>query len=1004
MVCGKKSKIQLVHKKIKKYYILSIIILLFSSIFPMTLIAEKPVLGPNLTILDVTATPDPSVEGDTVEIYVTIKNIGPQNISIGQQITITMKVDNEQTVTSSLIDSLGLLRNQQRTEHLTWTATLGSTQRRLLHVTVAYLGINEAVATGEIRINERKTDLLFVSNPSISGMSTLGKPITIAGLIKNIGKNTTQNINVSLSIDKTLKQWYIKSTGLVKGESFAVSFSWIPLTYGVHRINLTIDPKQTINEERKSNNYFETTTSVMPWWNTSWHYRRIYDITGVGNISFALNFTSILQSLQVVNKTFDNATITIVRYYTNGTMLVINKTWFNESSAFNNYTNAVGTLSWMVPGSSLYGVYFDVIENRGVRTPLTETLNITPSGFVHGSVISTQGWWPEFINTFETYYPLNKTLSMHVYTTALAKNVTARFFWEGQFEFNMSLNTGNNLNWSNTSRKLSKQGDWVIFITGRDDAGYQTPALTLSFYIGKPDLTVSALAAPDVCYVGYTVTITAHVRAFNTTVEHVNVTLRDNNINIETQENLTIQKDENRTLQFTWLPLNKGNHNVSVVVIYSDSNPGNNKKWKWVTVEGIPDLAVLNITVTPTPVNEGSPVAVTAYISNTGDGNATNYTVILYCEQNENNHTMYFIADRNSTTVSLKKNGYTNVTLTWDQARYGKVSFNGEWAVGIQILNTTQTPDKHGVNNYKALFHVLWVIPSERTPPVLSNLECPSTVEQGNMLLIRVIAIDTSGIDTVMISIKTPNKTVVNATMTEKDNDRYEYLFDTVQLGRHDFSIKATDLSFNKSQSTITGSFEVTGDKTPPSVTYFGVNPFVQLQNKQVEIRCIATDFSGIYSVEVRIRFPDNLSEVHAMSNTPPDTKYIYTKTYGDIGKYIFSITVDDNKGNKKITEEQTFWITTDLNDTDNDGMPDTWEEQYGFNPLNPNDASLDGDNDGVTNLKEYQQGTNPLQKLSSSSELFTRLKDNWGYLTASIIVFVIIMLLAFYGIRRRNQ
>jgi hypothetical protein len=137
MVCGKKSKIQLVHKKIKKYYILSIIILLFSSIFPMTLIAEKPVLGPNLTILDVTATSDPSVEGDTVEIYVTIKNIGPQNISIGQQITITMKVDNEQTVTSSLIDSLGLLRNQQRTEHLTWTATLGSTQRRLLHVTVA---------------------------------------------------------------------------------------------------------------------------------------------------------------------------------------------------------------------------------------------------------------------------------------------------------------------------------------------------------------------------------------------------------------------------------------------------------------------------------------------------------------------------------------------------------------------------------------------------------------------------------------------------------------------------------------------------------------------------------------------------------------------------------------------------------------------------------------------------------------------------------------------------
>ncbi|HUS98716.1 MAG TPA: CARDB domain-containing protein [Candidatus Thermoplasmatota archaeon] len=1004
MVSGKQSKIQLVHKKMKKFYILSIIILLFSSIFPYNPLAEKPILDPNLSILNVIATPDPSLEGDTVHIYVTIKNIGPQNISVGQQITITMTVDNEQTVATFRIDSLGLLRNQIRKENLTWTAALGSAQRRLLHVTVAYLGVNEAIATGEIRINERKTDLLFASTPSISGMSTLGKPITIAGMIKNIGKNTTQSINVSLHIDRTLKQWYIKSAGLVKGESFGVSFSWVPLTFGVHTINLTIDPKQTINEEQKSNNYYETTTSVIPWWNTSWHYRRIYNITGVGNISFGLNFTSILHSLQVVNKTFDNTTITIVRYYTNGTMIVINKTWFNESSVFNNYTNAVGTLSWRVPGPSLYGVYFDVVENRGTRPPGSETLNITPTGLVQGSAVSTQGWWPEFINTFETYYTLNKTLPIQVNTTALAKKVTAYFYWEGQFEFNMSLITGNNLTWSNTSKKLSKRGDWTVNIIGCDDAGYQTPSLALRFYIGKPDLTVSALAAPDVCYAGYNVTITAHVRAFNTTVEHVNVALRVNNINIDTQEDQTIQKDENRTFQFTWLPLNKGNHNVSVVVIYSDSNPGNNKRWKWVTVEGIPDLAVLNITVAPTPVNEGNPVAVTAYISNTGDGNATNYKVILYCEQNENNHTMYFITDRNSTTVSLKKNEYTNVTLTWEQTRFGKASFNGEWAVGIQILNTTQTPDKHGANNYKALFHVLRVIPSERTPPVLSNLEYSTTIEQGNPLLIGVTATDTSGIDTVVISVKTPNKTFVNETMTEKDNDRYEYLFNTVQLGRHDFSIKATDLSPNKNQSIITGSFEVTADNTPPSITYFGVNPFVQLQNGQVEIRCITTDFSGIYSVEVRIHFPDNLSEVHAMSNTPPDTKYIYTKAYQGIGKYVFSITVEDNRGNKKVTEEQTFWVTDDLKDTDNDGMPDAWEEQYGFNPLDPSDASLDKDNDGVTNLQEYQQGTNPLQKLSSSSEFFTRLKDNWGYLTASIIVFVLIVLLAFYGIRRRNQ
>ncbi len=79
----------------------------------------------------------------------------------------------------------------------------------------------------------------------------------------------------------------------------------------------------------------------------------------------------------------------------------------------------------------------------------------------------------------------------------------------------------------------------------------------------------------------------------------------------------------------------------------------------------------------------------------------------------------------------------TNVTLTWQQTRYGKTNFNGEWAVGIKILNTTQTPDKHEANNNKSLYHVLKVIAAERNPPILSNLEYLSSIELGNQLLIR---------------------------------------------------------------------------------------------------------------------------------------------------------------------------------------------------------------------------------------------------------------------------
>ncbi len=47
--------------------------------------------------------------------------------------------------------------------------------------------------------------------------------------------------------------------------------------------------------------------------------------------------------------------------------------------------------------------------------------------------------------------------------------------------------------------------------------------------------------------------------------------------------------------------------------------------------------------------------------------------------------------------------------------------------------------------------------------------------------------------------------------------------------------------------------------------------------------------------------------------------------------------------------------------DTDKDGIPDLWEQQYGLNIDDPADASEDNDKDGLTNLDEYLAGTNPL-------------------------------------------
>ena len=73
--------------------------------------------------------------------------------------------------------------------------------------------------------------------------------------------------------------------------------------------------------------------------------------------------------------------------------------------------------------------------------------------------------------------------------------------------------------------------------------------------------------------------------------------------------------------------------------------------------------------------------------------------------------------------------------------------------------------------------------------------------------------------------------------------------------------------------------------------------------------------------------------------------------------------------------------------DTDGDGIPDSWELTYGFDPDNPLDAGIDINGDGLSNLEEYKNGYNPLSSDTDSDGIINtaEVEGFFGFFTDPI-------------------
>jgi len=1008
-------------KKTRKFSIILILVMLFSSLFNAIIVADGD-LKPDLDILSIDF--DHTVyEGDIVEVKVLIKNVGTKNISAGTRIEAELRIDDILVLTNVSNDGLDI--DKTCYINISWTAERGDETERDLEVEVNVEGMSELsyinnFISSSIFVFEGKVDLEFEDvGILIDGTPRMNEPIKIYANAKNSGRNTTENINVTLKIDGN---YYDDHTinGLLRNEVYTVSFVWIPDDFGTAIINITIDPNDEIDEQDESNNYLEKENVQvelprLEWWNTSWHYRKLFKMTEEGNVSITFNSTEILNELQISGNTFENDTVTVVKYFLNGTFdRKVSNYSFNESGK---------RLIWEVTEDSYYCVYFDVTENiRGNRSNVTEIPDMNESEIQPDFIGNAEGWWFKPIEgeEFRSYYiPSSRTdqLSISMESMAEVKNATATLsYLDEETDYTLNLTTDDNLTWFEQYMfNLSEIGNWSIKVKGYDDAGYLSEAFNFDFFVGSPDLVadsisiVSDLPEGSLYYVEIDYTIKANILVYNASVNNVNVTMLIDEIYFNsTIEN--ISKNQNNMVNFLWHPIEKGIYNITIVVDPNNeideslSDENNNKIWQIIKIEGIPDLGIINISVPSEAVDEEYPAEIFVNIINTGEGNASNYQVNLYLEQHDENE-MNYDESKAEITIDINISETKNISIIWDSADYGQPEYNGEWIVGVIIVWDDGHPDSNTSNNWGFnRTSRLKVNIGEFNKPEITIIEPTGEYERDTPVEIIARVTDESGIGNVTIEITNPENTTYNTTMTKQANNKYSYTFEDTQiLGIYNFSITAVDKSKYKRERTVNGTFEIIEDKTPPDIDFVGVLPSVQLRNKEVTISCIALDPSGVESVQVTIIYPNDDEEVEEMTNSPDDDKYYYTQSYKVLGGYEFEITAKDTLGNEKTTIKTDFWITTNLEDTDSDGMPDWWEEKYGFDPFDPSDATEDEDDDGYTNLEEYNEDMDPLKPLSLLQRIVKESKENWIYVLVSGILFIVLIALSMYGIWRKK-
>ena len=927
---------------------------------------------PDLILLEISVD-DEIIEGRETTITANISN---SRGDFSQNFSVALIVDNEAVdVTVEEPIRGGTSRN------ITFRYTFTSPGYHTIRVEADYY--NEVYESNEsnnsmvilVYVNKTKPDLTIEKVTGIPPFVNDSEKIEVNVSLRNLGHEVDERFYVTLRIGD-VEEDQIVDEKVPVGGIYNLSFEITVRGFGYTNAQVRVDSKDDINESNEDNNVWEKEVFIyrfLPWFNETFHYRLLATTKGKGRCWLKLDFSKLLNEDLGIDADFYINSTRVVQYKSNGEI-------GNDSIIFHiEKTDSGYNLTWFSPEKGYYMIYFDVLENGEKENVSVESITATENTTAE-FVLGPEAWRLQLIKPANgSVFPANSPINVSLRSCAILDQVNVSIYLEGEKINASSLETADNLNFSKELR-LTDEGNYTLNFTARDKAGY-TQNLSISIYIGKIDLRIESLSVNDKLYQNMPAQAEAKVVS--------NIPVKELPIRIElniTHNDVALYQEvfsftlngSSGTFSLSFIPEFSGDGKL-IATLYppegiDDANWSNNIISKDITVYMLPDLKVVKM-FAPQDANEGVPLVVHVLVKNDGD-EKIDTKISLHVSREDLIWKSTEIKDYRYVEIPPRR--IVNVSLTWEYPEAGT------WIVGVEAK---PKDIREGNVANSRMVSIVKVKEGEHNPPTLEDLWCePIREEVGRSVKVCCILHDDTGIENVTLTIIYPDGTEKNFSMI-LSNGIWIYEFLSLIPGEYRCYVTAVDSSpiHNIFRSNTT-SFYLREDSTPPLIRSVWIKPKEkQLVNETVEIGCLISDNVGVEKVNTTLVYPDGRMYKIEMS-MESENRFVFRRSFDEIGQYSFFVVATDVNGNRRESSIYSFWITEDLNDTDGDGLPDWWEEMYGLNPKDPDDAKGDMDGDGIMEIKEYAEGLNP-----TKPDTLWRLSQY----EMAILVIVLIILLA---------